>query len=294
MGMFGLSLGASSENSKSSTTGTQTQVGTQNGSQDQNQTQTTGTRTSGSTNQTSVGSQNTSTSGSTTNSGTTNQQQTTTSQSLSDPILSAISNVITGLFSGGNKADEGAQKSAVPLGAFDPTAYVNSALKSAQTRSDVDLSKGISAIFDGIGGAKNSMSQLLAGTLRNNANANLAEVGNQATQTAQSIAAQGATTQAQVGASQDNFLVNLINSLKGGKSTSDAAATTQQAQTGTSATAGTTNTSDASTQNTSSATDSTSQLISLLHTLLNTNETTNVNSNTNTSGTKISAGGTIG
>jgi hypothetical protein len=198
------------------------------------------------------------------------------------------------MFSGGNGASAGAQKSAIQLGAFDPETYVNNALKTAQTQSNVDLAKGISAIFDGIGGAKNSMSQLLAGTLRNQATANLAQVHNQATQTAQNIVAQDATTQAQVGGEQDSFLTNLIQSLKGAQTTSDAAATTQQDQAGTTATGGTTTTADSSTQNTTSKTDSTSQLISLLSTLLNTNQTTAVNSTTKGTDTKVSAGGTFG
>lgn len=290
MGLFGISFGSSTDNTKSTTTGTQTQVGTQTGTQSQNQTQTGNSTTTGLTNQTSNGNQVTSTNGSTTNTGTTSQQQKTTSQSLSDPILSAITNVISGLFSGGNEADAGAQKSAAPLGAFDPESYVSNALKTAHNQSNIDVAKGISAIFDGIGGAKNSMSQLLAGTLRNNADASLAQVADNATQTAQSIAAQGATAQSQVGATQDNFLINLINSLKGAQTTQDAAAMTQQDQAATTATDGKTTTADSSSQNTASNTSSTEQLISLLNTLLNTNQTTNANSTTNGSTTKTSGG----
>lgn len=280
------------DTSKSTTQGTSATTSTQNATQNQN---TNSSTTGNSTTNTSQTGTNNST-GSTSSTGTTQQQQSTTSQSLSDQILSALTGAVTSIFSntggsGQSAASTAAQSGAVGLGAFDPTTYVNNAIKAATISGNAGLQTALSGVKDQVGGAHNSMVSLLTNQLQDQNTANILQAGNAATTTAQGIANQNVNTESNVGTQANDFLTSLIGSLKGSQTTQQAAGTTQTGSDTNTSSADSTAQSGSSA--TSSSSDTVSSLVNILNTLLNSNTATNSTTNTSDNKATGSAGFSI-
>lgn len=308
---FNVAFGDSSTKGTTSTQGVQTSTGTQQGTTSNNQTQntnssttgtsgTTGTQSSSGSSSTTSGTQ---TQGSESTQGQQNTTQTTTTKSLSDPVISGLTSLVTNLLGSGGGAGQGAlNKTAATLGDFDPEAFVQQSMNSAKTQSDMDVRQAIGGVLDHIGGKNNSAVALLKGSIQNSANANLQGINANATKTAQEIQQGNTTAAANASNASTGFLSNLISSLKGAVTnvTGQAATNTGSTTSSQSGSNTTQNTNQSSTTNTAQNTDTSSntvssdQLQSLLSQLLNTSGTENTTAINKADTKKSSTGFSLG
>ena len=283
MALFGLTASVNNTTDKKTTTGTSDTVGSQTGSQN-----TAGTSTQGTT-ATQNTTQNTSNTGSTAQNtaqtGSENTVQNTTSQTLSDPVMKALTDALGGLL--GNTASA-TNPALAKVNAFDPASYIDQVMQGARSTAYSDLGQAIGGIKDSIGGGVNSAVALLQNKAQNQTEANLAGIQGQAVSTANQIVqgAAGANTADRAG---DNSVLNtILSALKGGTTTATGATGTTTAQAGTST--GTSSEAGTSTGTTTNVQDVISSFSQILTSLLNSTSKTDVNSTTNEN--KLSVGAT--
>lgn len=274
---FGISFGKSGQKSNQTTNIDKTE--STNQSKTGTQTQTGTTTNTGTTSQNTT-SQGTQTQAQTGTSTTTGQQTGTTSQTtnlFSDAILQGLEGVVGSLF--GNT-------SGATVGDFDADQFVAGGLAKATADSTMSLEDNLNQMVANIGGRAdgNSMTALLANRARNDAAANLAGVESQLTGQANEIVRQNVLAGNTIDATNQGFLANLLQTLKGGTSTTtgtEAVATQQQGQTGTT---GTTTTAESGTSAGTTSQTQVQDLVTAISELLS--------GVTNTSGTEKTTGST--
>lgn len=292
---LGLSFGVSKGKTNTTTTGHETQVGTQSGTSD-TQSTTTGSQTQNTSGSTaSQGTSSTSQTGQTTNTGTGSQTQQQTTELFHHPIIQGLESTVMNLLGVGE--DDPAKKASMAgldyLGHFDPNAYVNSNLAAARSSSDSHVGEAIRGIFDAIGGRNNSQAALLQERIHNEADASLGAQQQGFVQSAQNILNSGIQTATGVAKTGQDFLVNLLGALKGGTAATTGeskTATTEQQNT---ATTGATNTTEAGQNQQSVQTDTIQQLSQLLTQLLNTTQTTDTTQHTIGKTSQVGGGASV-
>lgn len=231
---FGISFGKKGASTTTNTTGTKNE--TVFGSQTQNTSSSNATSQSG-TSQSSAsqtGQQTQTQSGTQTNTGTETGKVTSTTQTLGSDIQAQLSESIKKLLGGGgiDATTSAVDKSVGVLSSFDANGYAKSVTDSARYSGEQALQEQTSSYNSAIGGtaATNSMAALLANRGRNDLEASLAKVGNEATATAQGIqsANLGAVTSAQ--SSLTAQAQALAETLKGASTTTDQTTLTNQIQ----------------------------------------------------------------
>jgi hypothetical protein len=296
MAGLGFSFGTNKQTQKSATDITkntttdqsQSQVGIQSGT----------TSTTGSQSQTgqtaSSGTSTTTQAGGTTSTGATSQQQQQTTQLFDDPTLKGISGAVAQLLSHIGLGTAASAAGAGSLGAFDPAKFVSQGMEAARSSQQGKLDESINGLMDSVGGTANtnSMTALLANRMRGDAAANLAGIDAQLTGQGQEIARSNVLAGNQIDSTQNQFLAQLLDALKGGAATTSGQVAGTQVQSGTTAQTGTTATAESGTsaQQQTSQQDTTTTLINLLNTLLHGTENTVGTENT-TGTTKKSGGG---
>jgi hypothetical protein len=270
-----MALGISFGSNKSKTNETKTTDQTQTSNQTKAGTTTSSGTTTGSSNtsgssQTS-GTQQNQQQGSTTQTGTQTGSQTGVTNLFGADVLSglegAVGGLIQGIFGAGGT---GGAVDASALGQFDPAAFVQGGLASAQAATQGTLESNINQLTSGIGGTagSNSMAALLANRLRSDSAASLAGVEADLNARAQETVRQNVLAQQQVQSAQNDFLGNLLAGLKGGTQTTTGTQTQANTQTGSSASTGTTTSAEQTAQQQSTQTQQTQQLIEQLQELL--------------------------
>lgn len=262
---LGLSFGANKSNNKGISTVDKIESIDQSGSSN---TSTQGTTTTtGNTTQTgsTTGQQNTSQSGTTSQTGQVAGSSTQTGQLFSGGVLSDLEGAVHGLFGGG-----AARVDANGLPAFNANEFVSNGMAKAANSVNSSLNDSINQLIHTTGGtpASNSAVALLANRARGDAEANLAGVDAQLTNSAQEIARNNLLAQAQVQGGNDSFLASLVNSLKGGVSTTQGTEAQSSSQSGATSQSGQTNSSEQNSQNQTTQSTQTQQLVQLLTQLL--------------------------
>lgn len=264
--MFGISFGKSG----TSTTGTTDQTTT--GTQQQSGQNTTTTSGSQSTTGSSSSTGSSSTSGST--SGYQNQQGSGTAFSAETlrAMDGQIGDFINRIMGGSAGRDAIAQ-----LGTFDAQKFIADTMASQVSQANTQVETGLGNITSSVGGNanENSAAALLANRLTNSTNASLAGSRATAESAAQGIMAQRAATITGAQTGEENALAQIMNSLKGGVTTS-----TQTGQTGQDTNS---NTNTSENTNTSQNTNSTQTALEIINQLLNSNQHQTGSSTENTS-----------
>lgn len=291
--MFGLSFGSNSTSSTSNTTGTKTETGTQTGSTDSTSGTTTSSNQATQNADSKTGSSSSTQAGTTNSAGSATQAQQTTSQTLDDKTLGGLQGAVASLL--GKIADPNSGQGVVNaglgvLGQFDPAAYVSSTLRAAQSTSDSSVKEALGGIFDAIGGKNNSAAALLSGRLNDQAAANIAGVGAQATKDANAVVQGNVATGTAAAASQGNLLTNLLQVLKGGTTTGTGNTATTTAETGATSNTGSTTTAESGASTSDTQATQVQDVITALNQLLNTSDTTVADEKTTTKGKSTGVG----
>lgn len=286
---LGLSFGTSKQKDKRVSQVDKTEVGTQAGTSASSQV-TSGTQTgTQATTGTSTGTSTTTQTGGTTQVGTGSQQELQTSQLFSDPVLGGLEGAVTSLLT--QVLDPSRNRAAISAGMsqfgdFDPIAFVEQGLSRAQSQQGSALDEILGGLFDAIGGrgSDNSAAALLENRARGEAASNLAGIEGQLSGQAQEIVRGNVLAANQVAGTEGSLLTDLINMLRGGKTTATGETQTETAEAGTQAQTGTTTTAEQRGEQQTSTQESTQVLLQMLEQLLNTN--------TRTTGTETSTGTT--
>lgn len=215
----------------------------------------------------------------------TNQSGVSTTTSFSDSVLVGLEEQVLGMLNGGNQV--GSYETT-----FDPDSYIKGVMGAAESKAQHGLNQGVNNVFSSVGGRQNSMSQLLAGQLANDAAAALGGVRSQAEATAAEILRQDYLANAQGSVADQGFLANLIGALRGGTSTT----TTSQA--GTTDTSGT-QTGSQATQTAEQAQNAQTQMTEQIQNLVEivnqvVNGIKNIDTTERTKGSTTKSGGGIG
>jgi hypothetical protein len=266
---LGISFGKSGQKSTQTTdiNKTETQNQVQNGTQ---QTQGTTTNTGSTTSSGSTNTQqNTSQTGATTNTGKTTGTTQQTSSMFDSDVLSGLNSLVTTLMGHAATASQ-------PISNFDKNAFISGGMAKATADSNANVEDAINGLVSGIGGRVdgNSMSALLAQRVHNDATANLAGVESTLTGQAEEIARTNALAGSQMDATNQNFLVNVLQALKGGSSTTTGAESQTQQQQGTSTQAGTNTGSETTSQQQNTTQQQVQNIMETLQQILNGTTTT--------------------
>jgi hypothetical protein len=279
---FGFSFGKSGQKSTQNTAIDKTESTSQNKTGTQSTTGTTTNEGTSTQQNTSTGTQTQAQTGTTAQTANTAGQTTQQTNLFSDAILKGLEGTVGGLFS---------NTSGATVGSFDPTAFVAGGLARASADSTGKLEDSLNQMVAATGGRVdgNSMTALLANRARNDSAAAMA--GTEATLNAQAneIVRSNALAGNTIDQSQQGFLTNLLQVLKGGSATTTGAETQSTAQTGTTGTTGTTTTAESGTQTGTTKQVQTQDLMTALTELLS--GVTNTTGTENTTGTQSKSGG---
>lgn len=229
MGAFGLSFGKKKQTVDSTTGVNKQEATTQATSGTRATTGTTSTTQNNNTTGSTTGQQTNTNTGQQTN---VNQSQQVTS-SYNAPILAALEQAVSGMFGGSTTR--------TPVTNFNADQFVQDQVARANVDINSGLESNINQLIHNVGGtaANNSMTALLANRLQNDAAGQRAGVRSEAVGQAQTIQRENALAANQVTGTDQAFLGNLLQALKGGVTASTGAESqqTQQTQTGTTTTA---------------------------------------------------------
>jgi hypothetical protein len=284
LAIFGISFGSkkTSGSTKSTLTKDETTEQAQTSLKDSASTST----ESGSTSSTSAGTSSTTQAGTTSS----NKDSLTNavSQLFSGGVLTGLESTVTDLLGAsdqsGNVVDTAIQK----LNGFDAAGYVDSSVKAATSTQQQNLDQIFGSLQDNIGSGieNNSMAMLLANRANNDSASAIEGVRANATATAEQIQRENQMGAVGAAGSQNQFLGQLLDALKGGQATQTQTGT--ESGTGTTGTSGTTNTAESSSQQTQ--TQATTQLVEALAQLLSGTTHSVGTENTKTTG-KTKGGG---
>lgn len=258
-----------------------------------NQSQTGSTNTSGvtqsNTSSTATGSttgqQSTSQTGTNISTGQSQGTSQQTTSAFSDSTLGAIEAAVGNLF------NTTATKS--PVSTFDPVAFVRDGVDSMRADVNSGLDADINSLMHGVGGTtgSNSMAALLGSKLRNEGAAKVAGTRSALTGQAEEIVRSNALAGSQVAGQDQNFLANLLQTLKGGVTTTTGIESQQTSQNQQTQNTGTTNTAEQTQQAQQQQAVQIQQLQELINQLTQgTNRTVGTE---RTQGTTTSSGGGI-
>jgi putative membrane protein len=281
---FGFSFGKSSGKSAQTTNvdKLETTNQTQNGTQSTKGT-TTNTGTTTQQGQT-TGTQTQATTGATTNTGaTTGVTQQTTSQ-FDAQTLDQLKSAVSSLF--GSVSGPKTQ-----VGNFNADEFVSGGMAKARADSTLALEDNLNQMTSAIGGRAdgNSMAALLANRARSDNAATLAGTEAQLTAQANEIVRNNALAGSQIDSQSQAFLSNLLQSLRGGETTTTGTEQQQTNQSGTTTGTGTTTSAENSTQSGTTASTQVQDLVETIQSLLS--GTSHVVGTESTKGTQSKSGG---
>lgn len=275
---FGISFGANKSSGKSTTdvnkteTTNQTETGTK--ATTGTVTNTGATQTQQQTQQSQVGSTSGETSGS--------QTTQSTSQQFSDSVLGGLESAV-GQLLGAIPTTPAAMS-----GTFDHDAFVKSGMDAASSQVRDQLETSLNSMFDQFGGRddSNSMAMLLANRARGDAGSAMAGAYSNLEAQAQGIDRERFLANLQGTGQSQQFLAQVLDSLKGGRATQSAATQTAEATTGETRQAGSSATSGSETTQSQQVTD----LVEALSQILAGTTSTAGTEHTSTSGKNMGGG----
>lgn len=266
---FGLSFGKKKESAAYNKLLSQTEVGTESQTSNKAGT-TTGTQSTSQQGQTSTSqTQSQAQQGATNTSGSQVGTQQQVTQNFSDRTLGGLEDTVGALF--GNSS----LTSIRPTSDFNVKDFIANGLEAARANAQQQLETGSNQLYDSIGGRQNSMAQLLQDRLFNDTNASLAGTEADLTAKGEEIQRQNTLTGVQVANNGQDFLVNLLNALKGGVSGTTGTSQTATSEAGTSSQTGTGTTTGQESVSQTGQTSSVESVVEAIAQLLNSNKQTN-------------------
>lgn len=286
---FGISLGKNKEKIDKTTTVNKTESTNQTGSETttgskSSQTSSTGSQTSQSAGQTSSSQQ-----GVTASQGTGVQKQVESSTAFGEGVLEQIESALAPLF-----AQTAGSVNAESLNDFDKSAFISNGLARARSQIESSLGEAKGTTFSAIGGTAetNSAAAELAQRLDNQAASEFAGIEADLTATAEGINRDNLSAASSIGSQDQQFLVGLLETLKGGRSESVGAAETATSETGSQSQTAASQTSEQAAQQNAQQTTAVENLVETLNSLLV--GVTNTTGTENTKGKVSKSGGGVG
>ena len=285
---FGLSFGAKKNSSTQNSTINKNELTNQQTTGTKAQTGTTSIDGSQSSTGTTTGQQTTSQQGTNATTGSQVGTTTQTTSSFSNPVLSGIEAAIQGLL--GKTANPAAASS------FDAAAFVRDGTLAGERDVNNSLETNLNQIVSRVGGraGANSMASILSSRLEGDAAAEKAGIRSKLTAEAEGIQRDNSVAASQVAGTDQAFLGNLLNALKGGQTTTTGVESTATSQNQTTNQTGTTNTAEQTAQNQTSNQVQTQNLLEALSQLLSGNTTTTGTEAVKATGKEMGGGFSLG